>query len=106
VFHTLTPAEFAQVEERGAFAYSPHNYYCASKIRTLDYSDFEVLSTKKGKKYSEHLDHLFDGFLRSQDAFVAFNLWEDVGREYFPLFDVPDADIVRIDVVEKEGTKQ
>jgi hypothetical protein len=102
-FYTPTPAEFAQLEERGVFAYSPHPYYCISKVRTLDAVDFEALIKSKGKKFGAHLDHLFDGFLRSQDAFLAFNLWEDVGREYFPLFDVADPDIVRIDVVEKES---
>lgn len=104
-FRTPTPEEFAKLEEFGVFAYSPQPYYCASKVRSLVTSDYEALATKKGKKFGEHLDHLFDTFLKSQDAFLAFNLWDDVGREYFPLFDVGDTDIVRIDVVEKESAK-
>jgi hypothetical protein len=105
-FHTLEPAEFTQVEERGVFKCpSRHSYYCSSKVRTLNVADYEALCANKCKKFGAQLDHLIDGFLRSQDAFVAFNLWEEEGREYFPLFDVADTDIVRIDVVEKEGAK-
>jgi hypothetical protein len=105
-FYTLSPAEFAQVEEQGVFKYpSHHGYYCASKVRTLDTPDYEGLCAGRCKKFAPQLDHLIDGFLRSQDAFVAFNLWEEEGREYFPLYDVADKDIVRIDVVEKEGSK-
>ena len=100
-FRTPTSAEFVQLEERGAFAYSPHPYYCASKVRSLDTSDYEALASKKGKKFGEHLDRLFDEFLKSQDAFVGFNIMDQPGRDYFPLAEASDDEVARIDVIEK-----
>jgi len=43
---------------------------------------------------------LIDDFLKSQNAFLAFNVADEPGREYFPLAEATDADMVRIDVVE------
>jgi hypothetical protein len=100
-FSSLTPAEFAQVEERGAFSCAPHGYFAASKVRKLDGADFRDLSNKVRKQFGDHLDHLFDDFLRSQDAFLAFNIMDEPGKEYFPLAEASDDDLVRIDVVEK-----
>lgn len=100
-FSSLTPTEFAQVEERGVFSCAPHGYFAASKVRKLATADFEGLTKKVRKQFGEHLDHLFDEFLRSQDTFLAFNIMDEAGREYFPLAEASDADIVRIDVVER-----
>jgi hypothetical protein len=41
-----------------------------------------------------------DDFLKSQDAFLAFNIMDEPDREYFPLAEAADEDIVRMDVVE------
>jgi|ERR1043166_2002917 hypothetical protein len=100
-FHTLTPAETAQVEERGVFGFAPHPYFCVSKVRKLDVADFKALSKKVRQQFSEHLDRLFDEFLKSQDAFLGFNIMDQPGREYFPLAEASDDEIVRIDVVGK-----
>jgi hypothetical protein len=100
-FSLLTPAEFTQVEERGVFSCAPHGYYAVSKVRKLPVADFEALSKKVRKQFGEHLDHLFDEFLRSQDAFLAFNIMDEPGREYFALAEASDDEVVRIDVVQK-----
>jgi len=99
-FSSLTPAEFAQVEERGVNSCSPHGFFAASKVRKLDETDFQALSKKVRKQFGEHLDHLFDDFLRSQDAFLAFNILDEPEREYFPLVEARDDEIARIDMVE------
>src|SRR5882672_10734814 len=99
-FHTLTPVEIAQVEERGVFGFAAQPYFCVSKVRKLDVADFKALSKKVRKQFAEHLDRLFDEFLRSQDAFLGFNIMDEPGREYFPLAEATDDEIVRIDVIE------
>ncbi len=100
-FHTLTAAETAAVEERGVFGFAPQPYFCVSKVRRLDIADFKALSKKVRKQFSEHLDYLFDEFLKSQDAFLGFNIMDLPGKEYFPLAEATDDEIARIDVVEK-----
>jgi hypothetical protein len=103
-FHTLTPAEICAVEERGVFGFAPQSYFCVSKVRKLDIANFKAL-TKSGRKFGEHLDRLFDEFLRSQDAFLGFNIMDQPGREYFPLLEAGDDEIARIDVVISEKPK-
>jgi hypothetical protein len=100
-FHTLTPAETAQVEERGVFGFAAQPYFCVSKARKLDLADFKTLSNKTRKQFGEHRDRFFDEFLRSQDAFLGFNIMDEPGREYFPLAEASDKEIARIDVIEK-----
>jgi hypothetical protein len=100
-FHTLTPAETAQVEERGVFGFAAQPYFCVSKDRKLDLADFKALTKKTRKQFGEHLDRFFDEFLRSQDAFLGFNIMDEPGREYFPLAEASDDEIARIDVIQK-----
>jgi hypothetical protein len=100
-FHTLTPAETTAVEERGVFGFAPQPYFCVSKVRKLDVADFKALSKKVRKQFGEHLDRLFDEFLKSQDAFLGFNIMDQPGREYFPLAEASDDEIARIDIVQK-----
>jgi hypothetical protein len=100
-FSALTPAEFAQVEDRGVFSCTPRGYFATSKARKLSVADFEALCKKARKQFGEHIDPLFDDFLRSQDAFLAFNIMDDPGKEYFALAEASDDEIVRIDVVER-----
>ena len=98
-FHTLTPAEYKQVESAG-FAKVPCGYYGASKVRELAVPDFAALFTKRGERFNQHVEHLIDEFLRTQDAFLALN-WRDVpDTEYFPLAEATDEDVRRIDIVE------
>lgn len=57
----------------------PFGYYAASKVRDLDIPAYEALFKKRGEKFNEHVEHLVDGFLRSQDAFFSFNLMGEPG---------------------------
>jgi hypothetical protein len=96
-FHTLTPAEIAKVE-REPFGGVPFGYYGASRARKLPLADFKAL--EQGVDFYPCVERLFDGFLKSQDAFLAFNLMDEPGTEYFPIAEATDEDIVRIDVIE------
>ena len=96
-FHVLTPAEIAKVEKQPLGAI-PFGYYGASRARKLPLADFKAL--KRGVDFYPCVERLFDGFLKSQDAFLAFNLMDDPGTEYFPIAEACDEDIVRIDVIE------
>jgi hypothetical protein len=100
-FHVLTPAEMVAVEERGVFNFAAQPFYCVSRIRKLNVADFKALCKKVRKPFGEHLDRLFDEFLRSQDAFLGFNIFDVPGKEYFPLAEASDNEISRIDVIEK-----
>ena len=95
-FHAFTPEEFERLE-RGLIS-PPPEYCAASRVRELDVADHKALQGKKGKAFVEHLHRLFDGFFRSQNAFLAFNRYPD--RPYFPPDEATDEDIVRIDFVE------
>jgi hypothetical protein len=96
-FHTLSPAEVAKIEKKG-FNDVPCGYYAMSKMRKLPAMDYKAL--KQGVDFYPHVEGLFDEFLKSQDAFLAFNVMDEPGREYFPLAEATDEDIVGIDVVE------
>ena len=94
---SLTPAEIAKVE-REPFGGVPFGYYGASRARKLPLADFKAL--EQGVDFYPCVERLFDGFLKSQDAFLAFNLMDEPGTEYFPIAEATDEDIVRIDVIE------
>jgi hypothetical protein len=98
-FHTLSPAEFARVESDG-FLEVPRGYYAGSEVRELNVTDFEALFSKRGEKFNQHIEHLIDDFLRSQDAFLSLNWRGEQGTDFFPLAEATDEEIVRIDVVE------
>jgi hypothetical protein len=85
------------VEQQG-FGGVPFGYYGASKARRLPVADFKAL--KKGVDFYPHVERLFDEFLKSQDAFLAFNVMDEPGTEYFPIAEATDDDIARIDVIE------
>jgi hypothetical protein len=46
------------------------------------------------------VNRLVDSFLKSQDVFVSFNLMDEQGREYHPLAEAANEEIVRVDMVE------
>jgi len=98
-FHSLTPAEFAQVEREG-FSRAAGAYYAASNVRKLEVTEYEALYKKRGEKFNEHVEHLIDGFLRSQDAFLSINVTDEPDTEYFPLYEAREGDLARIDIVE------
>jgi hypothetical protein len=104
-FHALEPAEMELLDRRGGLARGvpplPHGYFAGSQVRSLNLADFKALLTLKGRQYGEHLERLFDDFLRSQDAFLGFNGLGEVGTEFYPLDEAGDDEILRIDVVEK-----
>jgi hypothetical protein len=95
--HLLTAAEFGRVEKEGFLKYNPSGYYAASKARKLPVNEYKAL--RQGVEFYEHVERLIDSFLKSQDAFLAFNLMDEQGREYHPLAEAADEDIVRVDVV-------
>ena len=72
--------------------------FCYSRARELDAEKFQALSSKRRGKFDEHLDSLFDEFLKSQDAYIAFNFMDDPGREYFPIAEAEDDEIARIEL--------
>src|SRR5262249_36860898 len=88
-FHILTPSEFTKVEKVG-FGALPFGYYGASKARKLPTADFKAL--KQGVDFYPHVERLFDEFLKSQDAFLSFNVMDD--PEHFPLAEASNEDIV------------
>jgi hypothetical protein len=98
-FRMLTSEEFERAEQEG-FLGRPYGYYAASKARTLPVAEYEALFTKKGEKFNEHVEHLIDGFLRSQNAFLALNWMGEPDMEYYPLAEARNEDIMQIDVVE------
>jgi hypothetical protein len=98
-FRLLNPAEFERAQQEG-FLIQPYGYYAASRVRTLPVGEFEALFTKKGEKFTQHVEYLIDGFLRSQDAFLALNWLDEPGTEYFPLAEAGEEDIIQIDMVQ------
>lgn len=105
VFRELTPVEMGALDRAGGVCRwvqpVPEASYARSDVRRLDGAKFRALAAKKGKAYGEHVDGLFDDFLRSQDAFLGFNSLGEVGTEFHPLDEAADEEILRIDVVEK-----
>jgi hypothetical protein len=99
----LTATEFAKVEKAG-FGGISHGYYAASKARKLPVANYQALNRKalikQGVEFYAQVERLVDDFLKSQDAFLAFNVMGEPGTEYFPSGEATDEDIVRMDVVE------
>ena len=104
-FRELSSAEMRSLERAGGVCRwvqkDPQGAYARSDVRRLDAADIRKLGAERGKQYVGHLDRLFDDFLRSQDAFLAFNALGEVGREFYPLDEAEDGEILRIDVVGK-----
>jgi hypothetical protein len=98
-FSSLTKTEFAAVEKGGICAFAPHCFFADSKIRKLDTADFKAPSKNVQTLFGQRLDNLFDEFLRNRDAFLGFNIMDIPGREYFPLAEASDDEVVRIDVI-------
>ena len=101
-FQALDASEMRRLDERGLVKCSPpirHGYFAGAEGR-LARAEFEKLSGLKGRRYGEHLDGLFDSFLRRHDAYAGFNTLGEVGTEFYPLDEAADEEIERIDLVE------
>lgn len=96
----LTPAQFTAIEESGSAGRGAPGFFCESGVRELHLDDYQAVELADSTEaYRKAVARLLDSFLRSQDAFVAFNDLDEEGREYFPHYEISQDEVVRMDIV-------